>query len=158
MFVKAKAYRDSCLFGTRFRYFKSWARTKIQFNLLTEEEFNKCCIRINQCAYVFENWEAIATNLADPRITAIDARRLSFNQFYRAKNMDWCLSYNEVLRQKASSVEDPSYTEEKFNEIFNFIRDSNILHDIEYKPRLAAALGERLKMRIINHCRRINPY
>ena len=73
------------------------------------------------------------------------------------KNMDWCLSYNEVLPQKASSVEDPSYTEE-FNEIFNFIRDSNILHNIEYKPCLAAALGERLKMRMINHCGRINPY
>ena len=49
-------------------------------------------------------------------------------------------------------------TEEKFDDIFNFISDSDILYDIEYKSRLAAALGEQLKMRVTNHCRRIKPH
>ena len=100
LFVRAKAYRDSSLEGTEYRYFKSWAKNQGQFRHLSKEELSKFAERINQCAFVYEHWPLIATNLADPRITEIDARRLSTNQFYRAANMDWCLSYNEILRKK----------------------------------------------------------
>ena len=90
----------------------------------------------------------------DPRLTEIDARRFSINQFNEAKSMDWCLSYNEILHRKGNKNDDPAYTDEKFNNIFNYIVQSEILSDIEHQENLAARLGERLKMRMVSYCKR----
>ena len=161
LIVQGKVYKHRSLNGTRFTYFKSWAKTQVQFQDFTDEEMAKFCKRVNECASVFDKWEIIAGNLADPRITEIDPRRFSVNQFYRAQSMDWCLSCNELLRTKSKKVDDPAYTDEKFEDIFRYIKDTGIFRDIEYDETLAAGLGDRLQRRMIAYCRRRerpNPY
>ena len=71
--------------------------------------------------------------------------------------MDWCLRQNELLRPKSTKPENPPYTNEKFEEIFRYIRESGILEDIGYEEHLAAGLGERLQRRMMMYCRRHRP-
>ena len=121
----------------------------------------KFCKGVNESSAVFDNWERISGNLADLQVTQIDARRFSVNQFYCAQSMDWWLSYNELLRAKSKKGDVcQAYTDEKFDAVFNFIRDSKIFEDINYEETLAAGLGERLQRKMIAHCRgnRPNPY
>jgi len=64
------------------------------------------------------------------------------------------LQYNEILRRKGNRVDDPDYTNQKFNDIFSYIVQSKILTDIRHQENLAARLGERLKMSMISYCKR----
>ena len=152
LIVQGKAYKETSLEGTEYRYFKCWAKNQPEFRELSEKQFSKFTEKVNEAAWVFDNWTKITANLTDRRLTEIDARRLSINQFYRAGNIDWCLSYNETLRKKRKP-DDPLYSNEKFNGVFNAIVESGILEDINHDPKLAASLGERLKMQMISYCR-----
>ena len=152
LIVQGKAYKEFSLEGTNYKYFKCWAKNQPEFRELSEKQLSKFTDKVNEASWVFNNWPVITSNLTDRRITDIDARRLSVNQFYRAGNIDWCLSYNETLRKKGKSDE-PLYPDEKFDEIFNTVLQSGILQDIDHDPKLAAALGERIKMKMITHCR-----
>ena len=157
--VYGRAYKQTALSVSGFRYFKSWAKNQPQFRGYSDKQMEKLSKRVNRCAAVFDQWHTISRNLADPRITEIDGCRFSINQFYEARRMDWCLSYNEILRQKGKKVDNAAYTDDKFNDVFNYIVQSGILRDIGYQENLAASLGEHLKMRMIAHCkRRPNPY
>ena len=159
--VQGKAYKQTALNVSGMTYFKSWAKQQPQFQGFTRKDMDKFCRNVNTASSVFDKWQLISTNLADPRLTEIDARRFSINQFYEAKSMDWCLSYNEILRRKGNRVDDPDYTDEKFNDIFSYIVQSKILTDIRHQENLAARLGERLKMSMISYYKRRrqpNPY
>ena len=71
--------------------------------------------------------------------------------------MDQCLSYNEILRKSRGKLpDDPQYSNEKFENIFNYIVQTGLFADIENNQNRAAAFGERLKMQMIKHCRRAN--
>ena len=154
--VQGRAYKEIALNGTGFTYFfKSWAKNQQQFQGFSKKEMNSFCQKVNKASLVFEKWQTISGNLADPRITEIDARRFSVSQFYDARSMDWCLSYNEILRQKGKKPNNLDYTDEKFNAIVDYIRQSGILGDIRYEQDAAARLGERLKMTMIAECRRM---
>ena len=152
--VQGRAYKRIALENTGYKYFKSWAKNQRQFRNFENKEMEKFSSKINKCSLVFDKWTLIASNLSDPRITEIDPRRFSVNQFYQARSIDWCLSYNDILRQKKGKVQDPVYSDEKFDDIFNYIVNTGILGDIGHQENLAAGLGERLKMRMISHCRR----
>lgn len=153
LIVQGHAYKHSSLHPTGYRYFKSWAKQQEQFRHLTDKEMTKFCQKVNESSAVYRNWNTIAVNLGDPRIKEIDARRLSVNQFYRAISMEWCLSYDELLRSKGKQVDDPQYTNDKFDNIFQYIVDTGLFDDIEYSQKRAAAFGERLKIQMIKHCR-----
>ena len=57
----------------------------------------------------------IVNSLTDERVSAIDARRLSLEQMYLAKNIDWCLSLNDQLHRKEKRVAEPLWPNEKFD-------------------------------------------
>ena len=45
--VHGMAYKISCLQGTRYTYFKAWAKTRPEFTHLSEKEMKKFCLRVN---------------------------------------------------------------------------------------------------------------
>lgn len=155
-----KAYKDTCLRGTVYRYFKPWAKHEPRFADLPEREFNSLCHKVNECSWIFDNWDKITTNLMDHRMYEIDARRLSVSQLYKAKSIDWCLQLNDTLRRKTKRTgDDPLYSSEKFNNIFQNIINSGIFDDIEHDPSVAAGIGGRLQSAMTSYCRkRYQPY
>ena len=98
-------------------------------------------------------------NLTDPRMSWIDARTFSVNYFYRAASIDWCLSHNENVRPKVKlpAEEELPYNQAKLDEIFTHIVGTGLFDDIQHNSKLAAGIGESLKMRMIRHCRRHKP-
>ena len=93
--IYGKAYKESCLRNTGYTYFKSWAKNHPQFAHFSSKDLQKFCDRVKKASTVFDNWEIIVKNLTDIRMTYIDARRFSFAQFWEARNLAWCLNYNE---------------------------------------------------------------
>ena len=158
--TSGKAYKDACLRGTVYKYFKPWAKHEPRFADLPEKEFNLLCHKVNECSWIFDNWDKITANLMDYRMTEIDARRLSVSQLYKTKSIDWCLQFNDTLRRKSKRTGDePLYPSQKFDDIFQNIVNSGILADIEYDPSVAASLGGRLQSAMITYCRRrYQPY
>ena len=121
LIVYGKVYKETCLRGTGYRYFKAWAKLQAQFADFPEKEFNTLCHKVNECCWVFENWEKIVANLTDQRMSEIDARRLTVPQLYQAKSIDWCLQLNDTLRRKGKRIDEPMYSPEKFDNIFQSI-------------------------------------
>ena len=158
--TNGKAYKYSCLQGTAYKYFKPWAKHEPCFANLEKNEFNLICHKVNESSWIFDNWEKIIANLMDYRMTEIDARRLSVYQLYKAKSIEWCLQFNDTIRRKSKQTGDePLYSLQKFNDIFETIVNSGILSDIEHNPSLAAGLGSRLQRTMISYCRkRYQPY
>ena len=158
-----KMFKDCCLNGTVYSYFKPWAKQAPMLADLRqrEREFNSFCHKVNECAWIFDNWEKITDNLMDYRMSNVDARRLTVGQLYKAKNMDWCLQLNDTLRRKSKrkTGEEPLYSADKFNDIFQNIVNSGILEDIEHDPSAAASLGGRLQHAMVAYCsKRYRPY
>ena len=122
--VYGKAYKDSSLENTNYRYFKSWAKSQPNFAHLSKEELSKFCDKVNEANVVFDSWDVIVSNLTDHRMDQIDARGLSVRQLYLAKNINWCLSYNEMLRKKGRNEDEVPYPEEKYRDIFQYIVNS----------------------------------
>ena len=155
-----KAYKDKCLGGTVFTYFKPWAKREPQFADYPEKDFDSLCHKVNECSWIFDNWDKITANLMDPRMPDVDARRLSVSQLYKAKSIDWCVQLNDTLRRKTKRTGDnPLYDSQKFADIFQNIIDSGIMADIEHNPSVAAGIGGRLQTAMISYCRnRYQPY
>ena len=51
------------------------------------------------------------------------------------------------------SKENPLFTKDKFDAIFQNILDSGILDDIEYDTNIATSIGGRLQTKIICYCK-----
>ena len=121
-----------------------------------EKRFRQDATLLQEANYVYENWDKIIDNLTDQRMTHIDARTFSINYFYRASKIDWCLSYNETVRPKAKldDNEELPYTQEKLNGIFRHMITTGIFDDIHHNPKLAAGIGESLKLMMTGYCRK----
>ena len=147
LIVHGKAYLSNSLENTNYRYFRSWAKTQHQFRHLTEKDFNNLCRKVNEANNVFNNWDVIVSNLTDYRMSSIDARRFSVNQFYQAKDISWCLKHNDHLRIKGRNDDNNvlPYPEDKYNEILQFIEGTGILDDVGNNPKTAAAIGGHLQ-------------
>ena len=160
LIVSGYAYKKSCLDNSGFLTFKPWAKGQAIFEDWTPKDFNAFCADVNEASKVFEHWNQIVSNLTDRRMTYIDARRFSVNFFYRAKEIDWCLIRNEQNRPKGNRRgEEPLYTADKYNALFQSILASGILDDIEHEPCAASMLGGRLQSDLVRHCRRrYRPY
>ena len=158
----AKAYKDACLRGSGYAYWKSWAKNQPQFQDLSkpaQKKFNQDASFIREANYVYQNWDKVVDNLTDQRMSSIDARTFSVNYFYRATKVEWCLSYNETVRPKVKldSNEELPYTQEKLDDIFKYMMNTGIFADIKHNPKLAAGIGESLKLRMTRYCRTRNP-
>ena len=153
LIVAGKVYKESSLENTGYRYFKSWAKNQPRFTNWTPKEFNKFCTDVNETCDVYEHWDAIVRNLTDSRMDQVDARRFSVRYFSLAKSIDWCLSYNEMIRKKGKRSEEPLYPADKYNAIFQNILASGILDDIENDPYVASMIGGRLQADMVRHCR-----
>ena len=156
-----KAYKEACLHGTTYKYFKAWAKRQPQFdeNVFPKKEFDAFCHKVNECAWVFENWEKIVANLTDNRMIEVDVRRLSVSQLFKAQRIDWCIQLNDILRRKTKPKGDPMYPLQKFDDIFQNVINSGILQDIDHDPYLAAGIGGRLQHAMVTYCRRrYEPY
>lgn len=112
--VYGKLYKDTCLSGSGFAQYKSWAKTipfYRQFANGTKEEqkrFRVHCQLINDCANVFDNWEKIVENLQNTKIvTDLDSSSFSVNQYKRAKQPAWVIMENERVRFKSGKSDLP---------------------------------------------------
>ena len=112
-----------------------------------QEKFWK---EVNDIDLVYKGWNQIVTNLTDPRLMHIDARKFSINQFYRARNSGWCHNYNDLMANGGQA--DIIYEEHKYQQIIRYIIQSEILDDIDHDDQLTSMLGHRIQcdlMRII---------
>ena len=157
--IYGQAYKKACLANTTYKYWKSWAKLQPQFEHLvngndwSRKTFNDLAREISEASSVFRNWDRIVQNLTDKRMTCIDARTFSVHMFYCAKGLDWFLSYNEALRAKGSTANELPHTQYKVDEIFQHMINSGIFDDMNHNPRLAAGLGESLKLKMTSYCR-----
>ena len=157
--VHGMAYKLSCLQGTRYTYFKAWAKTRPEFTHLSEKEMKKFCLRVNEACDVFKSWPKIVDNLTDERMDQIDARRFSIRQFYLAKKITWCLRYNDSLRRRERNGNDLPYSEEKYNDILRYVISTGILDDMENNPQSTTAFRGRLQSDLVRRANaRYRPY
>ena len=167
--VFGKLYKEVCLAGTRFTYFKSWAKRQPAYQIYlagNEElklEFDNHCQDVNDAAFCFDHWDKVVANLTDRRMYAIDARSFSVHYFSKAASIDWCLEYNEkVCRKKPSHGGEQLYSQVQIDNIFQDIINTGILDTIEHDERIAASIGSQLQRRMVSYCRlrraRNHPY
>ena len=69
--VQAKAYKQTALDVSGMSYFKSWAKQKPQFQEFSTKEMDKFCRDVREAASVFDKWQLISTNLADPALAKL---------------------------------------------------------------------------------------
>lgn len=153
LIVVGKVYKDSCLANTGYVQFKSWANVQPQYSDWEPKALKAFCDRVNDAAYVFDNWDVIIQNLMDARMDCLDARRFSVGQFKQAKELSWCLIENENLRRNSRKPDEPRYPEDKYKDILQNILNSGILDDIDRDPHVAAMIGKRLQKDIVQRCR-----
>ena len=153
-----KLYKDICLANTHLKYFKCWAKRQpaylpfVNGDYARRKEFDRHCQHINEAAYCYENWERIVANLTDRRIDSVDARSFSVRSFFLASNIDWCLEYNEKLRNKGRAGQQV-YSRAQIDDIFQHIVNTGILDDIDVDEQVAASIGSQLQRRMVAYCR-----
>ena len=155
--VVGKVYRDKCLLGTGLSQFKSWANREVkarrQFHDWEPLKLKKFCDSVNAAAYVYNHWDKIRSNLMQPELKLLDARRFSLQQFRLAEDMDWCRIQNENLRPKSGKSDDPAYPEDLYQQIIDAVENSGILPATGYDPQIAVLIGKRLQSDIIKMSR-----
>jgi len=152
-----KVFMESSLNQEGKKYFRPWARR--HFPHLTEEKLNEFVENVKRASTVFDKWDTIVENLTDSRLTYIDARRFSVLHFWRARHLNWCLNYNESLRSKGKDQADKPYPEDKYQMIFQHIKNSGILDDIDNDPQTASCIGGRLQSDMVRLANtRYRPY
>lgn len=156
--VYGKAYKDSCIQNTPYKTFGWWVRSQDQFSYMTHAQIKKFCDQINEVDLVYKDWDKIVRNLTDPRMIHCDARKFSVHQFYRARDLGWCLNHNEILRNRGHLVDEPLYAENKYRNIMLFISNSGILDDINYDDQQISMLGRRLQIDMQRMSRRVEEY
>ena len=151
--VVGKTYKEKCLFGTGLVQFKSWANREArqgrQFHDWSPTRLKKFCDSVNAAAIVYDKWDTIVTNLMQPEIDILDAKRFSIGQFRLAVDLNWCRIENENLRPSQPKSDDPAYPEDLYKTILDAVTDSGILQAIGNDPRVAVRIGKRLQKDII---------
>ena len=141
--IYGKVYKDTCLRNTPYEDFGWWARTQPSFMRLDKKVRDKFCREVNEIDLVYQGWNQIVSNLTDPRLVHVDARKFSINQFYRARTQGWCLNYNDMMRDGGEV--DIVYAEHKYQRIIRYIIQSGILDDIDHDDQLTSMLGRRIQ-------------
>ncbi len=121
LIVAGKVYKDTCLEGTHYVQFKSWANTQPQFADWTPTALRTFCDNVNDAAFVYEHWSTIVKNLMNERMDFLDARRFSLWQFRQAHLDTWCFKENENLRRNAQVPSTPLYSEDRYNQLKDIV-------------------------------------
>ena len=74
--VIGKAFKESSLENTGYKYFKSWAKHEPELMNLSPKQFSNFCEQVNEASSVFDHWDVIVRNLTAKRMKEIEARRL----------------------------------------------------------------------------------
>ena len=114
---------------------------------MDQESRTKFCTMVDRIDAVYTAWDTIVSNLTDPRITHLDARRFSIDSFYRARNLNWYLNENELRRGRGDT--DIVYEEFKYQRILHYIITTGILVDIDHDAVLTSMLGRRLQKNLM---------
>ena len=152
MIVAGKLYKENCLRNTQYEQFKSWANKQPQFADWDERSLKRFSDAVNEADIVYRSWEVIVSNLMDPRMDYLDARRFSLGQFRQAKDLGWCLLQNERQRRNARRG-DSQYDEQKYQSLLQIIKTFGILDDFDHDPHVAAMLMRRLSSDIVKYCK-----
>ena len=158
--VTGKAYMDQCLAGSGYRMFGWWAKQAPQFRHLSAEERKSFVAKVNEINQVYNKWDTIANNLTDNRIVYLDARKLSVNQLYRAKEMSWCLQQNELNKPVGRRNEgEPGYPEDMYQIMLQAAWNTGLFDHVGHDTQVVAAIGARFQRDVICRSRaRFNPY
>jgi len=140
----AKACKTVVLQNSQFKYLKTHLK---RVEILCDREAEKLANLINEGCRVYDNWEKIDFNLV--QCLLIDRRRLSVNQLYRAQEFAWCLQYEDVIRKRNGKPTEPFYSEEKFERIKAFIKETGIIEDVDHDQKQITAMCSRLQRELV---------
>ena len=156
LIVAGKVYKDSCLQGTHYVQFKSWANRQPQFADWSPTDLQIFCNNVNDAAFVYDNWDTIVHNLMDPRIDCLDAKRFSMGQLRQAHLDTWCLKENENMRRHAQIPSEPLYSEDCYNQLKHVVLMSPLWQEINHDPHAAAMITKRLQKDVLKYCKNQN--
>ena len=110
LIIYGKLYHQTALSDGMYVLFKSWAKVQPFYKQFIEgknpqllKEFDQHCKLVNDCNYVYNNWDRIVNNLTDRTMTNIRARNFTVAKFRAAADFNWCISENERARGAAPS-------------------------------------------------------
>ena len=150
-----KAYKDKCLEGSGYVYWKAWAKTQLPFKNMLNDDLEALSRFLGACSSVYENWSTIVANLTDPAISPdIDASTFSVEYFQKAISSDWCLEHNSSVRGRYTRKQGfDLYEDDKFKDILSYIIDSGILLDLDHYGPHVSHLGSRLTRGMLAHAK-----
>jgi len=159
--VYGKLYKDVCMATTTYKLFKCWAKKQpiyipyAEGNATRRREFNLHCKLVNDAAFVFQHWETIVDNLTDWRMDSIDARTFSVGYFAKAYSINWCVEYNQKVKNRCSKKSDEKhYSKDDINGIFQHILSTGILDNADMG--IASAIGQNIERLCVDYARRNN--
>ena len=98
---------------------------------------------LNNAVWVYDNFQKIANNLMECR--EIDIRRLSLHQLYLAKDMSWCLMYQEQLKGRKNKPRQLDYDEQSFEDLVKCVQGHEAFLAVSDDPKRTTALMTRLQ-------------
>lgn len=153
-----KTFKNLALADGQYLYLKCWAKNRAPWKDWDKKDLDKFCQKVNIAALVYEKWDVIVSNLTDSRMTEIDARNFSMNMFYEARDITWCLNYNEQMRLRKSDGEKLNlYSEDLYQSVKNHILNCGILAGMSRPndPHIAAMMMKRLSKEVVGACKRL---
>ena len=146
----AKAFRVRAEQETGYRQMKR----HLMYLGVSSEDATGLARTINNGVWVYDNFRRISNNLM-MECPDIDIRRLSLHQLYLAKDLSWCLMYQEQLRGRKNKPNKPDYDEASFNDLVNTVQKHDAFLSVSDDPKRIAALMTRLQKKILEtHCRK----
>ena len=153
-----KTFKNLALANEDYVYLGCWAKNRDPWKSWDEKDRNKFVRNVNIAALVYEKWNIIVSNLTDPRMTEINARNFSMSMFYEARDITWCLNYNEQLRLRKSKGEKLNlYPEDLYQAVKKNIFDCGILAGMTRPndPHIAAMMMKRLSNEVVGACKHL---
>ena len=149
-----KTFKNLALADGEYAYVKCWAKNRAPWKDWVKKDRDKFCRKVNSAALVYDKWNVIVDNLTDPRMTEIDARNFSMEMFYEAKDITWCLNYNEQLRTRKNTEKLDLYSENLYQAVKENILNCGILGGMA-RPNdqhIAAMMMRRLSSEVVGIC------
>ena len=100
----AKAFRLKIKADTGYKQVK---KALVLFGIL-DKEATTLARTINNAVWVYDNFKKITHNLT-LECKEIDIRRLSLHQLYLAKDLSWCLAYQEQMKGRINKPKHLDY-------------------------------------------------
>ena len=147
-------YKQRCLAGTGYVSFGHWLADAPDMAHLSPLERDRICDKISQVTIVFEQWETIVEHLTMPSMRVIDARTYSIYQLSRAVGINWCMRQRDNLLRKrpGAPVRNPCYSQEKFQQIMDCVRNTGILDDVSHSREQAGLIADQFRDEILALC------